>query len=263
MGAWGDSVVATPSGSAPGHPRTTADRSVSIAGTGSATTARVVRLRDSDRRARLKEYSPLITAPRWKLGLKRSIDVVVSVGLLTLLFPIMGLAAAAVWLSSPGPVLFRQERIGRNGTRFDMMKFRSMALGAEGRLGEVLDLNEQNGPVFKVRDDPRITRVGRLLRRTSIDEVPQLFHVLAGTMSLVGPRPALPREVEQYSMYTKQRLLAKPGLTCVWQVSGRSEIDFDTWVEMDLDYIEQWSLMFDVRLMMRTIPAVLSGTGAY
>ncbi len=102
-----------------------------------------------------------------------------------------------------------------------------------------------------------------MLRRTSIDEVPQLFHVLAGTMSLVGPRPPLPREVEQYSMYTKQRLLAKPGLTCVWQVSGRSEIDFDTWVEMDLDYIEQWSLMFDVRLMMRTIPAVLLGTGAY
>ena len=194
---------------------------------------------------------------------KRLIDIAGSLILIAFLSPVMIAAALAVSLTSRGPVFFRQERIGRRGESFEMLKFRSMSLDAEERLAEVHTLNEQTGPIFKAQHDPRITRVGKFLRRMSIDELPQLFHVLSGGMSLVGPRPALPAEVEHYTPYTRQRLLAKPGLTCIWQVSGRSTVDFQTWVEMDLDYIERWSLSFDVRLLAATIPAVVSGDGAY
>ncbi len=214
-------------------------------------------------RARLSENSPLTNGPRWRLAVKRLVDIVGSLSLIVLLSPVMAAAAAAVRLTSRGPVLFSQKRVGRNGTEFEMLKFRSMSLDAEERLADVYSLNEQTGPVFKFKNDPRVTRVGRLLRRSSIDELPQLFHVLAGTMSLVGPRPALPAEVEYYTHYARQRLLAKPGLTCIWQVNGRSTVDFDRWVEMDLDYIEQWSLGMDLRLLSATVPAVLSGDGAY
>ncbi len=212
----------------------------------------------------LDARSGLLSAPRWKLALKRMIDIWGAAFLLLLVWPIMLGAALAIRLSSRGPVLFRQERVGHHGRPFTMIKFRTMHRNAEEMLADVLFLNEhQAGPVFKVREDPRITPVGRVLRRTSIDELPQLFHVLAGTMSLVGPRPALPNETAEYSETARRRLLAKPGLTCVWQVSGRSEVDFDTWLEMDLDYIRNWSIGMDLRLLFATLPAVLSGEGAY
>lgn len=226
--------------------------------------APVIALDDLHRgRSRLSDHSPLTNAPFWKLGVKRLTDIVGALALLIVLSPVMLAAAAAVRLTSRGPVLFRQDRVGKNGEHFSMLKFRSMRIDAEDRLADVFALNEQTGPVFKAKDDPRITRVGRILRRCSIDEMPQLFHVLSGSMSLVGPRPALPSEVEHYTPYAQQRLLAKPGLTCIWQVNGRSTIDFETWVEMDLDYIEQWSLRSDMKLLAETLPAVLSGDGAY
>ena len=226
--------------------------------------APVIELSDVHRgRSRLSDRSRLARAPRWKLVIKRILDIVVAAALLVVLSPIMAAAALAIRLTSRGPVLFSQERIGYRGEPFTMLKFRSMALDAEDRLAEVYELNEHHGPVFKVKDDPRITRVGKFLRRTSIDEMPQLLHVLTGEMSLVGPRPALPAEVEHYTPYIGQRLLAKPGLTCIWQVSGRSNLDFDTWVELDLDYIEQWTLRLDLQLLAETLPAVLSTRGAY
>lgn len=228
------------------------------------TKAPVIALDDAHRgRSRLSDHSPLTNAPLWKLGVKRLTDIVGALALLIVLSPVMLAAAAAVRLTSRGPVLFRQDRVGKDGEHFSMLKFRSMRIDAEDRLADVFALNEQTGPVFKAKDDPRITQVGRILRRCSIDEMPQLFHVLSGSMSLVGPRPALPSEVEHYTPYAQQRLLAKPGLTCIWQVNGRSTIDFETWVEMDLDYIEQWSIRSDIKLLAETLPAVLSGDGAY
>ncbi len=171
--------------------------------------------------------------------------------------------AVLVAVTTPGPVLYRSERVGKDGQVFSFLKFRSMFIDAPARLEELRDHNEQTGPVFKMENDPRITPIGKFLRRGSIDELPQLLHVLSGRMSIVGPRPALVAEVEQYSDVERQRLLVKPGITCIWQVSGRSTIDFDTWVAMDLEYIRCWSLAKDVSLMAQTVPAVLSGKGAY
>jgi exopolysaccharide biosynthesis polyprenyl glycosylphosphotransferase len=193
---------------------------------------------------------------------KRAFDVVLSALGLVLLSPVLMLMALAVRLDSPGPVLFRQRRMGLNGREFTLYKFRSMRLGAEDELHGLRARNEADGPVFKMRDDPRVTRVGRFIRRTSIDELPQLWNVLKGEMSIVGPRPPLPEEVRRYERWQRRRLSMKPGITCTWQVSGRSDVEFDRWMELDLAYIDEWSLWRDLRIVARTIPAVLLRRGA-
>lgn len=205
----------------------------------------------------------LLGASRWERAAKRLMDLVISTALLLLLSPVLVAAVVMVRLSSRGPVFYTHERVGYRGRSFRFIKFRTMKNGAHEERGELDDLNEVDGPVFKIRDDPRITRSGRILRRFSIDELPQLLHVLSGKMSLVGPRPPLPEEVARYGRWEAQRLLVKPGLTCIWQVSGRSDLDFHTWVWMDIEYISTWSLWGDVKLLARTLPAVVSGRGAY
>jgi exopolysaccharide biosynthesis polyprenyl glycosylphosphotransferase len=199
----------------------------------------------------------------WNLLLKRALDVMIAGTALLLLAPLLGLIALAIRLDSPGPILFRQRRVGRGETTFDLLKFRSMHQNAERVVHELMAINEATGPLFKSRRDPRVTRVGRVLRRWSLDELPQLWNVLRGEMSLVGPRPPLPREVAQYEPYHRRRLTVAPGLTGLWQVSGRSELSFDEMVEMDIYYIENWSLGLDLRILLRTIPAVFRGRGAY
>lgn len=205
----------------------------------------------------------LLGAPRAALIAKRAIDIAFSLLALLVLAPILMVAVVAVWLSSPGPAVFVQERIGRAGKPFKMLKIRSMYAEAERQRNHYEALNECEGPVFKLRQDPRVTPVGRVLRKFSIDELPQLVNVLRGEMSLVGPRPPLPHEVSMYGDLERCRLLVTPGITCIWQVSGRSNINFSNWVEMDLAYIQSWSLWLDWTLLARTIPAVLSGRGAY
>lgn len=197
------------------------------------------------------------------LTLKRLMDIIgASLGLL-LASPIMLIVAILIKLEdSKGSIFFSQIRNGTYPNTFKMYKFRSMYVDAEERLQELMHLNEQSGPVFKIKDDPRITKVGKFIRKTSLDELPQLFNVLKGDMSLVGPRPALPREVEQYTNYQKQRLFVKPGLTCIWQVSGRNNITFDQWVELDIEYIKTRSLWLDIKLILLTIPALLGDENA-
>lgn len=197
-----------------------------------------------------------------ELRLKRALDVAVATTLLVLLAPLMVVVALLVRLTSPGPALYVQDRVGKGGEHFRIWKFRSMVVDAHERLDELADDNEVSGPVFKMEQDPRVTRVGRVIRRLSLDELPQLFNVVEGSMSLVGPRPPLPHEVATYSAHQYQRLSVAPGLTCIWQVSGRSEIGFDQWVEMDLEYIRTWSLGLDLAILARTLPAVVSGDGA-
>jgi exopolysaccharide biosynthesis polyprenyl glycosylphosphotransferase len=182
---------------------------------------------------------------------------------LLLLSPLLLAIAAAIRLSSPGPALFRQTRVGRNGTTFTVLKFRSMYIDAEERLAELRAVNEKDGVLFKIRDDPRVTRLGRWLRRYSLDELPQLCNVLAGQMSLVGPRPPLPSEVEQYAGDVNRRLVVKPGLTGLWQVSGRSDLSWEESVRIDLRYVENWSLALDAMILWRTIFAVVKSQGAY
>ena len=196
------------------------------------------------------------------LAAKRALDVTVSAFLLLVTLPIIGVATLAIHLSSPGSVLFRQERLGLNGRIFTLYKFRTMIEDAHRMRGEVAHLNEMNGPVFKLRNDPRVTSVGRFLRRFSLDEIPQLWNVFKGDMSLVGPRPPLPEEVWAYERWQRRRLSMKPGLTCLWQVSGRNHVDFDQWMQLDLEYIDSWSPSLDLKILLRTIPAVLSGRGA-
>jgi exopolysaccharide biosynthesis polyprenyl glycosylphosphotransferase len=194
---------------------------------------------------------------------KRALDVVVSLTMLLTLSPLFLVIAALVWLEDGGPVFFAQTRVGQHGSEFKMYKIRSMCRDAEERLRQLLGKNQhKEGVTFKLKDDPRITRVGKWLRKFSLDELPQLYNVLMGHMSLVGPRPPVPREVAKYSLADRRRLAVKPGLTCVWQVSGRSEIDFSGQVELDVDYIENQSLWFDLKLLARTIPAVTGGRGA-
>ena len=197
------------------------------------------------------------------LLLKRAFDVVSSAVAMLLLSPVFLATALAVKLESPGPVLFRQVRVGKNGRHFKMYKFRSMRVDAEGRLESLRAQNEASGPVFKMKNDPRVTRVGRFIRRSSIDELPQFLNVFAGEMSVVGPRPPVPDEVRQYQRWQRRRLSVKPGITCTWQVSGRSNIDFDQWMELDLEYIDNWSLWRDVQICLQTIPAVLTSRGAH
>jgi exopolysaccharide biosynthesis polyprenyl glycosylphosphotransferase len=196
------------------------------------------------------------------LAVKRAADVFLAALLLVLASPLLLAVALAVRLSSPGPVLFRQVRVGLNGRRFTLLKFRSMYLGAEERQAELAHLNVMDGPVFKARRDPRVTPVGRVLRAFSLDELPQLVNILRGDMSFVGPRPPIPEEVARYERWQRRRLSMKPGLTGLWQVSGRNEVDFETWMRMDLDYIDRWSLWLDLRIILRTIPSVLSRRGA-
>jgi len=197
-----------------------------------------------------------------QLALKRLLDVAVSMLLLLLALPVIGIAAIAIRLSSPGAVLFKQKRMGLNGRVFTLFKFRTMFEDALERRGEVTHLNQMTGPVFKAKSDPRITAVGRVLRKFSLDELPQLWNVLKGDMSLVGPRPPIPEEVAAYHRWHRRRLSMKPGLTCLWQVSGRNDVDFDRWMKLDLQYIDNWSPSLDLKILLRTIPAVLSGRGA-
>jgi lipopolysaccharide/colanic/teichoic acid biosynthesis glycosyltransferase len=171
--------------------------------------------------------------------------------------------AIIIKLDSPGPVFFRQPRLGKDGRPFMMLKLRSMTQDAAELHAVVATANEMVGPVFKIRSDPRVTRVGRLIRKASLDELPQLWHVLRGDMSLVGPRPPIPEEVARYEPWQRERLAVKPGLTCTWQVGGRSDIPFDRWVQMDIDYVRRRSLALDLKILLQTIPAVLTGRGAY
>lgn len=196
------------------------------------------------------------------LLVKRFIDVLGGTVGVLFVSPILLATAIAIKLSDPGPVFFRQVRVGRNGRRFTMYKFRSMVVDAEARRRELMKYNEMGGPVFKIKKDPRITAVGRLIRKTSIDELPQLFNVLFGHMSLIGPRPPLPDEVAQYKPWQRRRLSVKPGITGMWQVSGRNQVDFDEWMELDLAYIDNWSLWLDLKILLKTIPVVLFSKGA-
>lgn len=204
-----------------------------------------------------------ITFSRWGLIVKRAIDIIASATALIALAPLLGLIALAIMLDSPGPVLFRQTRVGKDGKTFTLHKFRSMRVGAEQEQDKLAERNEATGPLFKMRDDPRLTRVGKILRRFSFDELPQLHNVLRGEMSLVGPRPPLPKEVDEYQEWHKKRLEIAPGLTGLWQVSGRSDLTFDEMVLLDIYYIENWSPALDTIITLRTIPRVIFGDGAY
>jgi exopolysaccharide biosynthesis polyprenyl glycosylphosphotransferase len=195
---------------------------------------------------------------------KGVVDRLVAASALVLLAPVLGMVAAAVRLTSPGPALFRQTRVGKGGREFTLYKFRSMVVGAEQRVSELIDLNENaDGLLFKVKRDPRVTRVGRFLRRYSIDELPQLINVVRGDMSLVGPRPPLPGEVARYELHVHRRLMVRPGLTGLWQVSGRSALTWDESVRLDLRYVENWSLALDLMILWKTVFAVAKGSGAY
>lgn len=194
---------------------------------------------------------------------KRSIDLVLAGVVLVIGAPLMALIALTIKLESPGPVLFQQERVGRNGRRFMVYKFRSMVEGAEEQQAALQDLNEAAGPLFKIRADPRMTRLGKWLRKMSLDELPQFYNVLRGEMSLIGPRPPLPTEVKQYQEWHKRRLEVAPGITGLSQISGRSSLSFDETALLDIYYIENWSLALDTKIMLQTIPRVIFGNGAY
>lgn len=196
------------------------------------------------------------------LAMKRLVDILGAAFLILCSSPVMIGVAIGIKLSSPGPIVFKQTRAGRNGRKFTMLKFRSMVVDAEARKAALAHLNEMDGPVFKIRRDPRITRIGAFIRKTSLDELPQFFNILFGDMSLVGPRPPLPSEVEQYKPWQRRRLSVKPGLTGLWQVSGRNNIDFEEWMRLDLRYIDDWSLWLDAKILLRTLPAVIFKTGA-
>lgn len=197
------------------------------------------------------------------LALKRVFDLTAVLITIPLTLPIAGLIALAIWIDSGRPIIFRQQRVGKHGRLFTCYKFRTMVPDAEQRRQELLQHNEADGPLFKIRDDPRITRIGRWLRRTSLDELPQLWNVLLGDMSLIGPRPALPEEVARYEPWHHRRLEVQPGLACLPQALGRSEISFDEQVRLDIYYAENWSLSLDLRILMMVIPAILSGRGAW
>jgi exopolysaccharide biosynthesis polyprenyl glycosylphosphotransferase len=194
--------------------------------------------------------------------LKRVFDIVVSLCFLILGAPVFLLVGLAVKLDSPGPIFFSQERVGRHGRPFRVHKFRSMVVDAEAQKASLLARNEREGPAFKMKQDPRVTRLGRFIRKTSLDEIPQFYNVLKGEMSIVGPRPPLPSEVSQYDHWQRRRLSVRPGITCLWQVSGRGDVDFETWMRLDLQYIDDWSLWLDLKIFLMTIPAVLLQKGS-
>ena len=208
-----------------------------------------------------------VTLARAEVGVakiaKRVLDVIVASAALLLAALPMLCIALIIRLTSPGPILFRQARVGKGGRLFTSYKFRSMYMDAEDRLAEVRHLNQADGPIFKIRQDPRMTPVGRFLRRTSLDELPQLFNAFRGEMSIVGPRPALMTEVLAYEPWQLERLTVRPGLTGLWQVSGRSDLPFEAMMRLDLEYIRRWSLWFDLWLLILTVPTVVSCRGAY
>ena len=222
-------------------------------------------------RARLLSSSPArdgylhYMSTAWKpvqYALKRLIDIAASSVALIILSPLLLGVAAAIKISSPGPVLFKQKRVGLHHTTFNLLKFRSMVVDAEALKDKLMTTNEQTGPVFKMKNDPRITAIGRFIRKYSIDELPQLINILRGDMTIVGPRPALHKEVAQYKAWQRRRLSVRPGLTCYWQVSGRNSIGFEEWMRLDLRYVDNWSLAVDMQLILQTFPAVLAGRGA-
>ena len=194
---------------------------------------------------------------------KRALDLLAGACAFLLAAPLIALAAIAIKLDSPGPVFHRAVRVGRGGRKFTFLKLRSMQVGAEELRGLLLHLNQAEGPAFKLHNDPRVTRVGRWLRKTSIDELPQLVNVLLGDMSIVGPRPLSVRDaLRMEEAWQKRRFSVKPGLTCLWQVSGRSDLSFEQWMQLDLDYIDRWSLGLDASILLRTIPAIVMARGA-
>jgi lipopolysaccharide/colanic/teichoic acid biosynthesis glycosyltransferase len=202
----------------------------------------------------------------WAIGraVKRALDVFCAAAGLLLLLPLFAILAVVVKLTSPGPVLYRNTYLGERARPFVGYKFRSMVNGADDMKWSMSHLNHMRGPAFKIRNDPRVTRVGRLLRKYSLDELPQLWSVLKGDMSLVGPRPPLPEEFQRYAAWQRGKLAVTPGITCYWQINGRSDIhEFDEWVQLDLRYIQEWSLWTDIKILVRTVPAVLGGHGAY
>ena len=199
----------------------------------------------------------------WRTEIKRLIDLVGSFALLVLLAPLFLFISILIKLDSPGSVFFVQERMGYNKRRFRMIKFRTMVSDAEARLKDIEHLNEKSGPIFKIKKDPRITRLGRFLRKSSLDELPQLINVVFGDMSLVGPRPLSIRDaLGLEESWQKRRFSVRPGLTCLWQISGRSNLTFEQWMKLDLEYIDHWSLLLDCQILMKTVPAVLTSRGA-
>ncbi len=217
-------------------------------------------------RERVSSQSHLRVTPRESqlyLIAKRTMDIVLSVVALVVLLPFLLVVSVIICLDDPsGGPIFVQDRVGKNGKLFRFLKFRSMVVDAEERLHELKDLNEMDGPVFKIKQDPRVTRFGRFIRRTSIDELPQLINIIQGDMSLVGPRPPLPQEVKQYGAYEMQRLTVKPGLTCYWQARGRNEIKFEKWMELDVKYVRHHNLWIDIKLLFLTVRSVVTGKGA-
>ena len=215
------------------------------------------------KQAPLLEREKVLRSGRYYWPLRRFQDIVLSSAALLVLWPVMLLVAVIIVLDDPGASpIFTQERVGRDGRLFQFYKFRSMKPNAEAELEQLLDQNEMDGPCFKIKDDPRITRVGKFIRKTSIDELPQLWNVLRGEMSIVGPRPPIPREVAQYDEYAMQRLLITPGLTCYWQIQPhRNDLSFDEWLELDLRYINERSFLTDWKIIFKTFGAVLGMNG--
>lgn len=213
--------------------------------------------------AREVTYEPGRAVPRWWLGAKRFTDVALGSVLLLLALPVIAVAAAAVMLVDRGSPFYAQDRVGQHGRRFRMYKLRTMVHGAHAMREEILHLNEVEGPVFKIRNDPRLHAIGAFLRRSSIDELPNLFNVVLGNMSLVGPRPPLPSEVEHYSASAQRRLSVPQGITCLWQINGRSDVSFDEWMRLDNQYIDTWSPWIDLQILAKTIPAVIRKDGAH
>jgi lipopolysaccharide/colanic/teichoic acid biosynthesis glycosyltransferase len=205
----------------------------------------------------------LLGAARWQLAAKRAIDMVGATLALVLLSPVLLAASVAILVSSGPAILYQQERVGREGRPFRIIKFRTMHRDAHALMDEYWSRNELDGPIFKIRRDPRVTRVGRILRKFSVDELPQLVNVLRGDMALVGPRPLVPEEYAGFGARELQRLWATPGITGLWQVSGRNDIGFRSWMDMDLEYIRTWNLRLDAEVLLKTIPAVLTARGSY
>jgi lipopolysaccharide/colanic/teichoic acid biosynthesis glycosyltransferase len=208
-------------------------------------------------------FPPAPPRPGWYAPAKRALDVVLALAILLLTSPVVLGAALGIVLVSGGNPFYRQDRIGLGGRRFRMLKLRTMVRGAHAMLPELRRFNEADGPVFKMRDDPRLHKLGAFLRRTSVDELPNFVNVLLGEMAVVGPRPPLPEEVAHYDVYALRRLVVKPGVTCLWQISGRSHLSFEAWMALDNAYIDAWSPWYDLAIVAKTIPAVLRGVGAH
>jgi len=204
-----------------------------------------------------------VTEPFGYRASKRAFDLVGGAAIALLLVPVVPLVALMIRFDSEGPVFYRQDRVGKGGRLFKFYKFRSMRVDSDRMRAELESRNELTGPVFKIKDDPRVTAVGQFLRRSSLDEIPQIFNVLKGDMSIVGPRPALPGEVAKYEAWHRRRLEVKPGITCLWQVAGRSQLNFDEWMRLDIEYMSRRSLGTDLAIFLKTIPAVIARRGAY